>query len=164
MQTNFPELPGLTIRKAVYSDQEILWSLRNDELVRAMSFSAEVISIDDHKQWLQIRLISNECFIFILEMHFVPIGYIRFEGRPNFDVSFILAAEARGKKYAIPCIRLGIRALNQATSFHSINAYISPKNIASVKVFEASGFHYISQVLIKGMAAFHYRLIQHQET
>jgi UDP-2,4-diacetamido-2,4,6-trideoxy-beta-L-altropyranose hydrolase len=150
----------LVLRDACPSDLMLLWQWRNDPMVRAMSFSSEAITLIQHEDWFARKLADTNCFLFIIQENFQPIGQIRFEGEYDFEVSFSLSEQMRGKKYATPSIILGIQTLCDRTNVQSINAYIRPDNYASVRAFGRSGFILVGKMELKGVLASHYQLIE----
>lgn len=160
MQIQTPKQCDLVLRDVCLSDLQLLWHWRNDPIVQAMSFASEAITHNKHENWFARKLTDANCFLFIIQENFQPIGQIRFEGECDFEVSFSLAEQMRGKKYATPAINLGIQTLCHRTNVRSIHAYIRPDNRASVRAFERSGFTHVGNVEIKGVSAGHYQLIE----
>jgi RimJ/RimL family protein N-acetyltransferase len=88
-------------------DGRLLWEWANDPAVRAVSFSSEPISWQQHWQWFNSKLSSPDCIFYIaVNLADLPIGQVRFERTGDeATISVSLAANFRGKGFGSSIIR-----------------------------------------------------------
>jgi UDP-2,4-diacetamido-2,4,6-trideoxy-beta-L-altropyranose hydrolase len=146
------------LRPALESDSHLLWEWANDSAVRAASFSAAPIPWETHKVWFNKKL-SSKCHILIAEdEERTPFAQIRFDQRSDGDleIGLSVAKAWRGRGYGAEIIREAARLMWNASSPVRLHAFVKPENVASVAVFEASGFKRIGSEQIQGSRAIHF--------
>lgn len=147
----------LQLRQAKTTDCRLLWEWANDPLVRAASFSSDVIRWDQHVVWFTNCLASSQHFIFIGTVaNDIPVGQVRFEIiQDKAVISVSLDQSTRGCGYASRLISLGANVLFRNTAVVEIDAYIKPQNEASRRAFERAGFSELKPTVICGHQALH---------
>src|SRR3972149_1023381 len=92
------------IHLASENDLFDIFTLSNDPVVRANSFSQAAILFEDHKKWFAEKIKSNNCVFFVIKDGFDNfIGYVRFDANQNdvntheYIISIHLAENARGR-------------------------------------------------------------------
>jgi UDP-2,4-diacetamido-2,4,6-trideoxy-beta-L-altropyranose hydrolase len=150
----------LKLRKVNEQDCELLWHWVNDPVVRSASFSSDLISWEDHVNWFNNKLNSQNSYIFIaLNDQDKPIGQIRFDvnNKLQADIDISIASEERGKSYASDILKLTVNYVFKHTQIQSINAFIKPNNQSSIKSFEKAGFRKVGiEIIHNKYPALHY--------
>ncbi len=133
----------LHLRPVTQEDSRLLWEWANDPVVRAVSFSTDVIPWDKHKQWLKRKLQDEHCRMYIaLNEENTPVGQIRFDIREDneAEVDVHLAPALRGKGYGTVLITEGLRAFFGSSDAQTVHSFIKEANLASRNVFLKAGF------------------------
>ena len=124
-------------------DMDFLWYLANDKLVRANSFNTSYIHWEDHKRWFDNILKDDSRNQFIIMFGQERAGQLRLDEASNsrFSVGISIHRSYRG-------MGIGCEAVEEAQKIVKsmrpngaiIDAFIKPGNVASIKMFEKSGF------------------------
>jgi len=140
--------PQITLRDCKSDDCEQLWQLRNDPVVRQMSFSSEPIPLETHMEWFRRKLAGHDTRILILEDEQGRfLGQVRFDGLPStVEISLALTAAARGKGLSAVAIQQAVRFLEKHGIRPSISAYVKDHNVASRRAFECAGFRLVGSI------------------
>ena len=124
-------------------EKEIL-SWRNDPITRQNSINQQVISVNNHKEWIKSQLENMETKLI---MHFVdnmPAGLVKLDklNKNEFGISINLNPDFRGKKLSSRFINNSLHHLleNQGEKEIEVLASIKPNNVPSINAFERSGF------------------------
>lgn len=129
------------LRKAKLDDINIVYELRNDELVRHNSINQDKISFDTHKDWF-LKTINDENVKFYLAFSDSDefIGQVRFAKQENFfwEVSMSIVAKYRRGGYSLDILYSAI----DLSGLENFLAYIFSDNIASLKIFQKAGFYF----------------------
>ncbi len=141
-------------RKAVLKDSDIVFSLSNDSSVREQSINKNPISLEEHEKWFSHK-INDPDYLFLLAFNKDDnfIGQVRFQIEDNNSavISISITNEFRGKGFARKMLTEScLRMLAQFNSINGVNAYILPKNNASIRSFLSAGFEYIEDTTING--------------
>ena len=134
---------SLILRRAAADDSRDLWLWRNDEQTRRCSRAPDALAWPRHDAWYREKL--KDCgsrFLVALDAG-VRIGMIRFDRIDNdrFRANIAVAPAARGRGLGHAILRLGCDRLIQEYADATIVAEVRIENIASQRIFEASGFH-----------------------
>jgi spore coat polysaccharide biosynthesis predicted glycosyltransferase SpsG/RimJ/RimL family protein N-acetyltransferase len=126
------------LRPATMADAQTLYDWTMDPIVRSQSLNSGPFPFAHHKQWLESKLSSADCRLFIGEWHSVPCGMIRFDRMPtgHWKLNYLLAADHRGKGLAKGLVTGGMRAMHGLP----LLAQVKPENTASLKVFRSAGW------------------------
>lgn len=147
------------MRRASEQDGRLLWEWRNDEGVRASSFSQAQIGWEEHSRWFAEKLADDKCRILIGEdPKRRPIGQVRFEQRHDgeADIHVSVAPESRGMGYGTALIDAAVEELGRAAAVKEVNAYIRSENLGSLRAFEKAGFRKVGEKNVRGTKALHY--------
>lgn len=147
----------MVLRPAGSDDAALLWEWANDPSVRANAFRGDPIPWESHLRWLEGKLASRDCRMWILEVDGGPAGQIRYDrDGATAIISFSVDRTRRGqgigkalisRSAALACRELGVRVLA---------GLVKPGNPASSRVFEATGFTRVGDVPVEGQAAVRY--------
>lgn len=138
------------LRKAKLDDINIVYELRNDELVRHNSINQDKISFDTHKDWF-LKTINDENVKFYLAFtdndEFVGGVRLVLKDDDFWEVNISVFSEFRGKGFSSLILEKAIEISNAA----KLLAYILDKNLISKKLFTKLGFRYIDTSVINDM-------------
>ncbi len=149
----------LQYRKATRSDVDILFKWANDPKARNNSFKKEPIKYDDHVNWLYTKLNDNNSIILIFESDNVPIGVVRFQKEgESWTISINIDEKYRGKGNALEMLKKSACYFFSNCQEDTINAFIKRENIASIKVFEKSGYKLHTSTFINNNESLEYKL------
>ncbi len=150
----------VTLRRVQTEDARVLWTWRNDPLVRSVSFNEGPIPWDDHLKWFEAKENDPSCAFYVgLDDAGVPIGQIRFDQEGSeAEVSTSIDAKARGHGYGSGLILAGSRKLFGESRIRLLHAYVKPGNQASVRAFLKAGYRDAGRAMIRGHKALHFVL------
>lgn len=139
------------LRKVRQGDCELIWEWANDPETRALSFSSEVISWEQHVQWFESKLNDPRCIYFIaVDDKEGPIGQVRYDIVDREAViSVSIAVSLRGKGYGSTAIRLASQRFLKNSDVELIRAYIKPENASSKRAFLKAGFQEVGLSMVK---------------
>ena len=149
----------LWLRDVLQDDCELIWRWANDPEVRAVSFSSDYISYDEHKKWFDKKLRDPECIFWIaMDEEDKPFGQVRFDARQNgsVDISISLGKEYRGQNYGSILLDIAVERLFNTTTKKEVHAYIKPENVRSIRAFEKARFKWLGMKEINGCLSMHY--------
>lgn len=137
----------MDIRKAenTKNDCDLVFSLSNDSLVRANSFSTKPIEYNSHCNWYKRTVLDNNTLFFLIFENKDFVGQIRFcrevENSESCIISLSITESFRGKHISSEFLMLGIKELHCFwIKIHYIIAEVKKENIPSNKLFEENGF------------------------
>lgn len=150
----------ITLRNATLDDAKTILNWANQSDVRKVSFSQDAISWEKHLPWLETKLQSNNCELWIAcDAEGKPIGQIRFDlDGDQATISISLDASARGKNFGPLVIWNGCRKLFKKTTVKSIDAFIKPDNAKSIRAFQKVGFKQAASKTVNGQQALFFQL------
>ena len=145
----------LRLREVCDKDCELLWQWANDPVVRAASFSSELILWEEHVRWFRTKLSDPSCYYYILlREEGVPVGQVRFDTSDDEAESNVsIASNFRGHGYGADGIRIASKRLFQETDISRIYASIKPSNNASIRAFRKAGYKMAGMKMVKGHKA-----------
>lgn len=129
-------------RQVCEEDCRLVWEWANDSDTRAVSFSTDPISWEDHVRWFAEKMNDAEyVFFIILSFDDEPVGQVRYavNGREAF-ISMSIAPKFRGRGYASRSIRMTAEELFRRADVSGIKAHIKPENSRSIQAFTRAGF------------------------
>ncbi|MCA5004086.1 GNAT family N-acetyltransferase [Sphingobacterium bovistauri] len=156
---------SINFRRASKDDVKITFEWANDVLTRRNSFSSEVISFDEHKQWWYNKMIDENANYFICEENGIPAGLVRFDKAsesPNLIIGVTLAPSHRGRGLAEKFLKLVCKEGLEETK-DIIHAYIKESNLPSIRAFEKAGFELVEETEINGVVSRKYQLNKNEE-
>ena len=133
---------NLFLRKAEYSDMDLLYVWANDPVVRENSFKTDAIPYDNHVKWFNKMMEDESVLQFILMNDNTPVGQIRLNvDKDVAEIGYSIAKEYRGKGYGHRIIQLVSSIVNkQYPDIKKLVAKVKPNNIDSNRIFLNEGF------------------------
>jgi RimJ/RimL family protein N-acetyltransferase len=145
-------MPEEYLRKADYSDMELLFQWANDPETRANSFNSEPILFDDHKHWFSEKINSPNVVFFIYRYEGRDIGQVRLDiSDDTAIINYSIDPFFRGKGYGYRMITLTEKEIqNDFPAIKWIQAEIKYENKASQNIFRKLNYvEYHAPDLIK---------------
>lgn len=146
---------GYRLRAVTMEDADVLLAWRNDEQTRRWSRQHELVSRDEHLQWLQRRLADPRSLqwvaegIVIPERVAVPVGIVRYEldlRREQGEVSITVAPQSRGKGVAGRLLAQSEPLLRTAVpDLALLVAHVHSAHEASLRLFEGAGYRRVTE-------------------
>lgn len=133
---------NLHLRKADYSDVDLLFEWVNDHDVRMNSFNSDNIEYNNHTEWFKNCMNNNNIEIYIYYLYTEPIGQIRLNYENNkTTINYSVAKEHRGKGFGKTMLQMiESEIINSHPEINVLLGNIKFDNIASQKVFEHCGY------------------------
>jgi UDP-2,4-diacetamido-2,4,6-trideoxy-beta-L-altropyranose hydrolase len=147
------------LRWARAEDCERLWGWRNQEQVRAMSFSSEPITRETHQSWFERKLADPACLLFVgVNAEEQPVGQVRFDlgEDASAEVSILIADQWRGQGYGTALLGSALRRMFAVANLRAVHALIKLGNGASIRMFERVGFHQAAERSVDRIGSLHY--------
>jgi len=136
----------LSLRSVTINDCEQLWNWVNDALVRENSFSSELITWDEHKNWFEKVINDSFSSLYIAESERTEaVGQIRFDVVDNVaDIDYFISSFYRGIGVGKYLVQEGILKLKKDYNGALIfQGRVKPQNLVSNRIFEKLGFERI---------------------
>ena len=131
---------NLTLRPANDSDALTYFAWVNDTAVRSSAISSKPIDMATHLEWFDKRLMDENCYFYVLEAGYLPIGQVRFERHGvETTIDYSLDVLVRGRGWANQLLKQGIKALINSRPL-LLSASVKPENLASAATFIRLGF------------------------
>lgn len=134
----------VAVRPATMDDAGLLLAWANDPVTRAAGFHTDAIERDEHLAWLQRRLASPECRLYIGVQAGQPVGQVRVDRDEAgiAEVSIGVAPEARGRGVGRRLLDAALAAARADAQLgaRAFRARVRPDNAASLALFRAAGF------------------------
>lgn len=145
----------LRLRKLTENDRQILWEWTNDIQVRAVSFSSDPITWDDHVRWFSTKLSDPNTQLYIAtNENDLSIGQVRFDiHNQEATISISIDQQFRHQGYGHKIIQLAIARIWLDSGVQIVHAYIKLNNQSSVRAFVKAGFQHKRTVEIQGHQA-----------
>jgi len=139
-------MSNINLRKAEYSDIDILYEWANDPDTRRNSLNQEFIPYNVHKDWFKNKLSSDSVLFFIYHSELDNIGQVRLEVcGDTANISYSINPIFRGKKHGSKILQLiELRIKNEYPKINKLTATVRNENIASIKIFKK--LNYIESV------------------
>jgi len=138
-----PDLPAtIDLRPATGEDAHLLWRWANEPSVREASFRIDPIGWDEHRRWLERRLASPACRIWIVHADGLPAAQVRFELDANGDAEISVSVDParRGRGIGRRAVRRACLELFSETGARSVLARVKAGNRSSLHLFASAGF------------------------
>ncbi|OGF74036.1 hypothetical protein A3J56_01705 [Candidatus Giovannonibacteria bacterium RIFCSPHIGHO2_02_FULL_46_20] len=144
----------LRLRKAMITDSDFLFNLRNEESVRAASWSTDPIPFETHQAWMSRLLANSNRELFVAEAEGVPAGQIHydFDDASTFaEVGISFSRKYRGKGFGSEALQ---RTATVVFSNHplvtTLYAHIKPDNAGSAGSFAKAGYQKTNKTEYEG--------------
>lgn len=129
------------LRLAEKSDIQMLYELRNDDVVRKNSLNTEVIPYENHCLWFERKMVSDDNNIYICMCGDCPVGQIRVDYNiQKVEISYSIIKEYRGNGYGVRMIELLEKKEQSQIKGKILFGIVKMSNIASQKCFEKLGY------------------------
>ena len=145
----------LRLRKLTENDLQTLWEWANDIQVRAVSFSSDPITWEDHVRWFSTKLSDpNSQLYMATDANDLSIGQVRFDiHNQEATISISIDRQFRHQGYGHKIIQLAVARICLDSGVKIVHAYIKLNNQSSVRAFTKAGFQHIRTVEIQGHQA-----------
>ena len=131
----------LTMREASLEDCWQIWFLSNDRKVRESSFNTEPIVFEDHILWYKEKLASSDTAFYVLDVHGVIGGQIRYGRKGDAaEINYSVAPAFRGKGLGVTLIESTIYQACNKLKVDRVLAIVKNFNNASIWTFLNVGF------------------------
>lgn len=133
----------MIIRDAKYEDSYDIREWRNDVVSRDMSFSSDIVTIEEHEHWMNLSLSNTNRILLICIDNKIKLGVCRFDICPDSrgcEISINMNPQVRGKGFAVKLLIESISYFLKKHSLDYIIAEIKNHNVASQKCFTKAGF------------------------
>jgi UDP-2,4-diacetamido-2,4,6-trideoxy-beta-L-altropyranose hydrolase len=154
----------IQLSPVTHNDARLLFDWANDPQTRAMSFSSQPISWEQHCRWLDERMIALQSCVFWLarNAHDKALAQVRYDlHEANFleaVVSISVAAEHRGRGVGRRLLGLSARRLFCERGVRRIHAFTRPENEPSCRSLAAAGYKETAATTLRGQPARHFLL------
>jgi spore coat polysaccharide biosynthesis predicted glycosyltransferase SpsG/ribosomal protein S18 acetylase RimI-like enzyme len=130
------------LRPVKPEDSRALWTIANDPMTRAMSFSSAPIAWADHQRWFESKRRDWHCAFFVgSDSDDRVIGQVRYDFQGSEAVLSISIHPAhRGRGYGLDLLEESCDRVMQERNVTKLVAYTKPDNLASQKMFRQAGF------------------------
>ena len=135
---SFYIMSDVYLRKAIYSDIDILYEWANNSATRANAFNTSPIQFDDHKKWFQKKLDSENVLIFIYCNGKENIGQIRFDiENDTATIDYTIAPSMRNKGSGYKMMALAETKIRfEYPKIRILVGKVKDENIASQNIFK----------------------------
>ena len=147
----------INLRQVSAKDCKLIWQWANDPEVRAVSFSSDSISFENHAQWFESKLNDPNCHFYVAEnSQHEAVGQVRFDlNGHQATISISLAPRFRGQSYGSMLIQLAAQRTLEVSNVDVIHAYVKKENRVSLKAFQKAGFKILKDTFVKAQPAHH---------
>jgi RimJ/RimL family protein N-acetyltransferase len=135
-------MPEEYLRKASYSDMELLFKWANDPETRANSINSDPISFDGHKRWFNEKINHPNVLFYIYHNGNQDIGQVRFDiVDDTAEISYSVAASFRGQGYGQRMMLLAENEVkNNYPNIKWLQASVKNGNMPSYNIFKKLGY------------------------
>lgn len=132
----------ITLRNANESDIDITHEWVNNPIIREFSFDRSIISKKDHTNWFKMKLNSDRCKYYILEVNGVRAGSIRFDiENTKAKINYLIDPDFMGKGLGTIILSKGIKSLkDEMPKLNSVYGLVFESNQASKRIFNKLNF------------------------
>ena len=141
----------ITQRTATLSDAAVLLTWRNNPSAREFSHHSELISSDEHLEWLKARLERAQFepfYLFVAD--YKTIGMSRLDvvsgSVSKFEISISVDPNQHGKGVGTKIINMTCETFFSLYPDNSIIASVHQHNFVSQKLFTSAGFELLPTV------------------
>lgn len=127
------------LKHACRKECDLLFNWANEISARENSFNGNEINYDEHVNWFDNKLNSNNSVIFLFFYNNIPIGQVRtdIENKAGI-ISYSLDENYRGQGLSIEMLRLLESSVNN--DVNKLIGYVKFSNTSSQKIFEKLGY------------------------
>jgi UDP-2,4-diacetamido-2,4,6-trideoxy-beta-L-altropyranose hydrolase len=130
----------IVIRPATLEHLYDYYSWVIDPLVRRQSLDNRAVTLTGHVQWFNDRIKSASSKLYVVVVHDLPVGQVRFECNDRFaTISYSLDSLVRGRGWATGILEAAIKLFRMHCEL-PLRAVVKAENATSRKVFLNLGF------------------------
>ena len=124
-------------------DARLLWQWANDPDTRRNAFTHAPVAYKDHVRWLERKLASDSCAMWMFSDDDATVGQVRFDIAGHVaDIDISVAPERRGRGYGRTMLAQAVENLRGERGINvRPRAVVLAHNAASLRMFKACGFH-----------------------
>jgi ribosomal-protein-alanine N-acetyltransferase len=127
------------LNRACKQDCDLMFNWANDISVRENSFNNNELNYDEHVNWFDNKLHSDNSVIFLFYYNNLPVGQVRTDIENKVGlISYSLDKNYRGRGLSIEMLRLLEANINN--DVNKLIGYVKFENISSQKNFEKLGY------------------------
>ena len=130
---------SFNLREVKKSDWKVLLEWRNDKITSQNSFNSDLVSVSEHKEYINNAITYPNRTLFILEYNEIPVGTIKEDRleKDELELSYTISPMYRGKK--IGQIMMSLYLIERKGSFL---CEVKEENVPSIKMIEKLGFKF----------------------
>lgn len=124
-------------------DCDLVYRWANDLEVRKNSFSSEIISYDEHVEWFNKKMLSEDTEMYLFKNNTIPVGMLRLEKQSENLKLINYSIDKHYRK-----VGLGTELLKQTKNLFSditLIGKVKKANISSTKAFENSDYKLVKE-------------------
>ena len=133
----------IQLRLATSEDVDTTFRWASDARVRQYSFQKGEIVYAEHRAWFMKKIADAACKYYMIAYEGHDIGSIRFDKeQENAVISYLLDPAFHGQGLGQALLIEGCKAYTREVLVRPLNivGYVTPENVASMKIFEHLGF------------------------
>jgi UDP-2,4-diacetamido-2,4,6-trideoxy-beta-L-altropyranose hydrolase len=144
---------GITIRAANREDARRLFEWRNHPTIRGVSHRSEIITWEDHQDWLASALTDPERLLLIGEREGIPVGVVRFDVQNGeAEISIYVGPDLKEAGLGRDLLMTAERWLSaNRAEIEAIRAQVLGDNRRSRALFLGSGYRLQSAWYFKSL-------------
>jgi UDP-2,4-diacetamido-2,4,6-trideoxy-beta-L-altropyranose hydrolase len=136
----------LTLAEAHHKDLFLEWQRAPG--IRRYARSPEIPTADEHERWYAETMCNPNRILMLIQVGGTHAGMLRFDLDPTngcIEVSILVAPDLQGRGIASAALALARKLAPGAT----FNAWIDPRNSASLKIFQRAGYKQVSKATFR---------------
>ncbi len=136
-------MAGLTVREANKSDAAQVFEWRNDPWIVSLSAGRKTVTWQEHSNWFNSVIASEDHLVFILEIEGEGAGTVRLD-RASASTAILnvyLLKDFTGRGFGVEAIKRATAAcFDKWSDIEAVEAYVRAENNASLSAFSKAGF------------------------
>ena len=126
------------LRLATMADASLILEWQSTPGIRAYSRNPSAPRLAEHMRWMRNKLADPRCIFHVILHDANPVGILRLDRQADgaYEISILVAAEAHNMNIGGAALELAKRLLPDVV----IHAAIHSDNLASIRLFERSGY------------------------
>lgn len=135
-------MTNIVLRRAVSEDISLIFEWRNDPFIVAHGSSQRPVTWEEHAYWFTQTLQRDDRIIFLILVHDLPIGQVRFDSisQEACVISIYVLEASIGKGYGTRAIRVGCQKIFQLWDVQTVISCVRMDNPMGRAAFSKAGF------------------------